>query len=84
MKYFEAAKRYGAKVSLVGAAVLVPTFAFANTDPTAAVIAAVVAGAGTVSTAAMSMLTSIIPIAIGVLAAVMVFRFGKRLISGLV
>jgi hypothetical protein len=65
-------------------AVLAPA-AFANTtDPTQGVITAVTAGATQVSTAAMSMLTSIIPIAIGVLAAVMVFRFGKRLISGLV
>jgi len=52
-------------------------------DSTAAVITAVTTGATQVQTSALTMLTSIIPIAIGVLAAVMVFRFGKRLISGL-
>lgn len=57
--------------------------AMAADDTTAAVITAVTTGATQVQTSALSMLTSIIPIAIGVLAAVMVFRFGKRLISGL-
>lgn len=52
-------------------------------DSTTAVITAVTTGATQVQTSALTMLTSIIPIAIGVLAAVMVFRFGKRLISGL-
>lgn len=74
------------KLSFVAAplAVLAPAAFAAGEDPVAAVSAAVLAGAQTVATAAMSMLTSIIPIAIGVLAAVMVFKFGKRLISGLV
>lgn len=71
------------KVSLVSLAAVAPALAFAD-DSTSAVITAVTSGATTVSTAALAMLTAIIPIAIGVLAAVMVFKFGKRLISGLV
>lgn len=62
---------------------MVAPAAFAE-DPSVAVIAAVTTGATSVSTSATNMLIAIVPIAIGVLAAVMVFRFGKRLISGLV
>lgn len=59
------------------------SFAARAEDPAVAVITAVTDGATKVSTNALTMLTTIIPIAIGVLAAVMIFRFGKRLISGL-
>ncbi|MDR3412610.1 MAG: hypothetical protein P4L87_16990 [Formivibrio sp.] len=68
----------------IGIAGLLGSAAAMADDPSTAVITAVTTGATTVSANAITMLTAIVPIAIGVLAAVMVFRFGKRLISGLV